>query len=80
MKNFLMPLLYKRLLRKRSIIETLFDNLKSHMGLERSRHRSTANAFVHILSCIAAYVFAQPKVKMGNIVVPDVIRSIANAT
>ena len=35
---------------------------------------------VHILSCIAAYVLAQPKVKMGNIVVPDVIRSIANAT
>ena len=80
MKNFLMPLLYKLLLRKRSIIETLFDKLRSHMGLEHSRHRSPANAFVHILSCIAAYVLAQPKVKMGNIVVPDVIRSIANAT
>ena len=76
----LMPLLHKLLLRKRSIIETLFDKLKSHMGLEHSRHRSAANAFVHILSCIAAYVLAQPKVKMGNIVVPDVIRSIANAT
>ena len=80
MKNFLMPLLHKLLLRKRSIIETLFDKLKSHMGLEHSRHRSAANAFVHILSCIAAYVLAQPKVKMGKIVVPDVIRSIANAT
>ena len=80
MKNFLMALLHKFLLRKRSIIETLFDKLKSHMGLEHSRHRSPANAFVHILSCIAAYVLAQPKVKMGNIVVPDVIRSIANAT
>ena len=31
MKNFLMPLLYKLLLRKRSIIETLFDKLKSHI-------------------------------------------------
>ena len=80
MKNFLMPLLYKLLLRKRSIIESLLDKLKSHMGLEHSRHRSPANAFVHILSCIAAYVLPQPKVKMGNIVVPDVIRSIANAT
>ena len=80
MKNFLMPLLHKLLRRKRSIIETLFDKLKSHMGLEHSRHRSAANAFVHILSCIAAYVLAQPKVKMGKIVVPDVIRSIANAT
>ena len=80
MKNYLMPLLHKLLLRKRSIIETLFDKLKSHMGLEHSRHRSAANAFVHILSCIAAYVLAQPKVKMGKIVVPDVIRSIANAT
>ena len=61
------------------MVETLFDKLKSHMGLEHSRHRSPANAFVHILSCIAAYVFAQPKVKMGDIVVPEVILSIANA-
>ncbi len=75
-----MPLLDKILLRKRFIIETLFDKLKSHMGLEHTRHRSPINAFVHILSCVAAYVLAQPKVKMGKVVVPDVIRSIASVT
>ena len=80
MKNYLLPLLDKILLRKRFIIETLFDKLKSGMGLEHTRHRSPTNAFVHILSCVAAYVLAQPKVKMGKIIVPDVIRSISNAT
>ena len=38
MKTFLMPLLHKLLLCKRSIIETLFDRPKSHTGLEHSRH------------------------------------------
>ena len=80
MKNYLLPLLDKILLRKRFIIETLFDKLKSGMGLEHTRHRSPTNAFVHVLSCIAAYVLAQLKVKMGKIVVPDVIRSIPNVT
>ena len=32
MKNYLMPLLDKLLLRKRFIIETLFNKLKSGMG------------------------------------------------
>ena len=38
MKNYLMPMLDKVLLRKRFIIETLFDKLKCSMGLEHSRH------------------------------------------
>ena len=38
MKNHLMPLLDKLLLRKRFIIETLLVKLKSHMGLEHTRH------------------------------------------
>ena len=40
MKNYLMPLLNKLLLRKRFIIETLFNKLESGMGLEHTRHRS----------------------------------------
>ena len=67
MKNYLMPLLDKVLLRKRCIIETLFDKLKSNMGLEHTRHRSPINAFVHILSCLAAYTLAQHKIKMGKV-------------
>lgn len=54
MKNYLMPVLDKLLLRKRFIIETLFDRLKSQMGLEHTRHRSKTNAFVHMLSCVTA--------------------------
>ena len=42
-------------LRKRFIIETLFNKLKSGMGLEHTRHRSPINALVHIVSCLAAY-------------------------
>jgi hypothetical protein len=55
MKNYLMPMADKMLLRKRFIIETVLDTLKSEMGLEHSRHRSVVNAMVHILSCLVAY-------------------------
>jgi len=40
MKNYLMPLLDKVLLRKGLRIEFLFEVLKSRMGLEPTRHRS----------------------------------------
>ena len=71
MKNYLMPLLDKLLLRKRSIIETLLDKLKSGMGLEHTRHRSPINAFVHILSCLAAYSLAEAKGNMATVAIPD---------
>ena len=71
MKNHLMPLMDKLLLRKRFIIETLLVKLKSHMGLEHTRHRSPRNALVHIFSCLAAYTLAQPKGNMGPVVMPD---------
>ncbi len=70
MKNHLMPMFDKLLLRKRFIVETLFDKLKSEMGLEHTRHRSTTNAFVHILSCLAAYMLAGKKVKMKKVAYP----------
>ena len=70
MKNHLMPLVEKVLLRKRCIIESLFDKVKSSMGVEHSRQRSPINAFVHILSSLAAYTLAQPKVKMGKVPIP----------
>ncbi len=61
MKNLLLPLLDKRLPRKRSSIETLFATLRSEMGLEHSRHCSPINGFVHLLSCRAAYsLWPQP--------------------
>jgi hypothetical protein len=55
MRNYLMPLADKILLRKRFLIKTVLDTLKSEMGLEHSRHRSVINAMVHVLSCRVAY-------------------------
>lgn len=70
MKNYLMPILDRLLLRKRFIIETLFGKLKSEMGLEHTRHRSPVNALVHILSCLCAYSLAKSKVRMKNVTYP----------
>jgi hypothetical protein len=61
MRNYLMPLADKIMLRKRLVIETVLDTLKSEMGLEHSRHRSVINAMVHILSCLIAYAFKPGK-------------------
>ncbi len=61
MKNHLMPLADKIMLRKRFLIETVLDTLKSEMGLEHSRHRSPVNAMVHVLSCLVAYAFRPGK-------------------
>jgi Transposase DDE domain len=61
MKNYLMPLADKIMLRRRFLIETVLDTLKSGMGLEHSRHRSPVNAMVHVLSCLVAYTFRPGK-------------------
>src|SRR5690348_7707305 len=61
MRNHLMPLADKLMLRKRFIIETVLDTLKCGMGLEHSRHRSVINAMVHVLSCLVAYAFRPGK-------------------
>jgi hypothetical protein len=55
MKNILMPLRDKILLRKRSIVETVFGFLKNTMMLEHSRHRSVKNFLTHIAGTIIAY-------------------------
>jgi Transposase DDE domain len=55
MPNKLMNLEDKILLRKRNLIETVFDYLKNKMNLEHTRHRSPINAFVHIISTLIAY-------------------------
>jgi IS5 family transposase len=61
MRNHLMPLAEKVMLRKRFLIETVLDILKCDMGLEHSRHRSVMNAMVHVLSCLVAYAFRPGK-------------------
>lgn len=46
----------KDLLRHRGMIETMFDHLKNSLMLWHTRHRSTINAFAHLMSCLAAWV------------------------
>jgi len=61
MPNKLVDLKEKIMLRKRNLIETVFDYLKNKMNLEHTRHRSPINAFVHILSTFVAYSLKQNK-------------------
>lgn len=60
MKNRLMQLSDKVMLRKRSIIETINDQLKNISQIEHSRHRSVTNFFVNLVSGLIAYCL-QPK-------------------
>jgi hypothetical protein len=55
MKNQLMRLTDKLLSRKRSIIETIIDQLKNISQIEHSRHRSPVNCMVHLLCGLIAY-------------------------
>ena len=61
MKNKLMPLYDRILLRKRSVIETINDELKNVAQLVHSRHRSILNFAMNVLSAIAAYSFFEKK-------------------
>jgi hypothetical protein len=60
MKNRLMPLIDKLLLRKRAIIESVVDQLKNISQIEHTRHRSPTNAFINIIAGLIAYCH-QPK-------------------
>lgn len=55
MKPQLMALTDKLLLRKRSIVETINDQLKNISQIEHSRHRSIDNFFVNLMSGLIAY-------------------------
>jgi hypothetical protein len=61
MKNKLMPLIDKLLLRKRAIIETINDQLKNISQIEHTRHRSVANFLVNLLAGLAAYTHRPTK-------------------
>jgi len=60
MKNKLVPLDDKILLRKRSVIETVNDQLKNISYLVHSRHRSLHNFMLNLITALIAYTH-QPK-------------------
>ena len=55
MRNKLMPLLDKLLLRKRALIESVGEQLQPVCQIAHTRHRSVYNASVHILGALVAY-------------------------
>jgi hypothetical protein len=57
MRNCLMPLFDKLLLRKRAIIETIIDQLKNVCQIEHARHRSPANYFADVIAGLVAYTY-----------------------
>ena len=61
MKNKLMPMLDKLLLRKRALIETVNDQLKNICQLEHTRHRSKINFLVNVLAALIAYTYQEKK-------------------
>lgn len=60
MHNRLLDISDKLLLRKRAIIETIYDQLKNICQIEHSRHRSPVNFLVNLVAGLIAYCH-QPK-------------------
>ncbi len=61
MKNRLLPMIDKILLRKRSLIETVNDQLKNISQISHSRHRSVVNFMVNIIAGLIAYTHQEKK-------------------
>ena len=55
MKPQLLALHDKLMLKRRSIIETINDQLKNISQIEHSRHRSVNNFFVNLMAGLIAY-------------------------
>lgn len=56
-----------KLSRKRALIESVFDILSSVLDIEHSRHRSSVNGFVNILSSLVAYQYREQKPSLPSI-------------
>ena len=61
MKNKLMPLIDKIMLRKRFIIETINDKLKNECQIEHTRHRSVTSFVVNLLAGLICYQRSEKK-------------------
>lgn len=61
MKNRLMVMMDKILLRKRAVIESVNDQLKNICQIEHSRHRSPLNFLVNLLAGLIPYTYSPKK-------------------
>jgi hypothetical protein len=72
MKNRLMSVMDKLLLRKRAVIESVNDQLKNISQIEHSRHRSVLNFMVNIVTALIAYTFQPKKPSIGLMINPHI--------
>jgi hypothetical protein len=61
MKQRLISVFDKIMLRKRAIIESVIDQLKNISQIEHSRHRSVVNCFVNLIAGLIAYTYREKK-------------------
>ena len=68
MKNRLIPIIDKLLLRKRSVIETVNDQLKNMCNIEHSRHRSPINFMINVVAGLIRYTYfkKKPSINFGK--------------
>lgn len=64
MKNKLMPMFDKLILRKRSMIESINNQLKNVFQIEHTRHRSPVNGFINIIAGVIAFTHHDKKPKL----------------
>ena len=78
MKNLLMSLLDKIILRKRAIIASLNDQLKNIAQIVHSRHRSPLNFMVNLIARLVAYTYqaSRPSLDLHPKGVPALPESI----
>jgi hypothetical protein len=70
MKNSLMLIQDKTLLRKRALVETVNDELKNICQIEHTKHRSFENFLTNLLSGLIAYSFLpkKPTLRMEEVI------------
>lgn len=69
MKNSLMHIYDKLLLRKRAVVESVNDILKNLCQIEHTRHRSFTNFITNLISGLIAYSFypTKPNINIDNL-------------
>jgi Transposase DDE domain len=65
LKNRLLRLWDKLLLRKRALIETINEQLKNISQIEHTRHRSVTGFMVNLLAGLVAYSYQPKKPSLG---------------
>jgi ADP-ribosylglycohydrolase len=76
MKNSLMSLYNKILLHKRSVIETINDQLKNICKIEHSRHRAVHGLIINLISTLTSYCFFDKKTAIRLEMVPKTVQFV----